>query len=68
MIARRMGHLLGEDVHWPQAGVVVTRLSSVFRAAPLVVALASLKVVCIGMPTSKRFGGAPCLVRSGAAL
>lgn len=58
MVARRMSRLLGEAVHPPQVEVVAIRLRAVFRASPFAVALASLKVVCSGMPTSRK----SCLV------
>lgn len=56
MIARRMTPLLGERVFPMQAEVAMARMRIVLASAVLAVALTSLKVLCNGMPTTRRFG------------
>lgn len=48
-----------------QAEVITSRLRDVARVAPFAVAITSPKVVCNGMPTSKRFGGGARACRFG---
>lgn len=65
LLSRRIGRLLVEEFVPPQAKVITSRLRDVFRVAPFAVAIASLKAVCKGMPTSKRFGGGALACRFG---
>lgn len=61
-VSRRMGSLSGE-AFLPLQVEAVGRSREVFSSAPFAVALASLKVVCNGMSTSRRFGAGAQICR-----